>query len=259
LAAVSRFRERHGRQATVECVDARLPASLSGSEDGGLVANVLASAAGCFETAGLAKLPCFYELPSASDYRQATGVVAGVLAALDRGLTAGALRDVGLSSLSLEEPVLDRSDQGDRLAVHGTAGIKLRCGGLQPSAVPTADQVASVIEESVRGRRPLKFTAGLHSPIRRVDPALGIHVHGFLNVFAAAMLTAAMGLEHPDVVAIVEEEDFREFRFSEDFFAWNEAEVTIGEIEYARRHQAISFGSCSFEEPRDELRSLGLI
>ena len=42
-------------------------------------------------------------------------------------------------------------------------------------------------------------------------------------------------------------------------FGWDDAEATVSEIEYARRHCVISFGSCSFDEPLGELRELGLI
>src|SRR5262249_33100125 len=70
-------------------------------------------------------------------------------------------------------------------------GFKLRCGGLEASAFPSAEQVAFTVfqcRNAFSTSVPLKFTAGLHHPIRHFDAQLNTPVHGFLNVFVAGAL-----------------------------------------------------------------------
>jgi hypothetical protein len=138
-------------------------------------------------------------------------------------------------------------------------GFKLRCGGADASAVPSAEQVAFVISKCRDAGVPLKLTAGLHHPFRHVDPGLQCHVHGFVNLFVAGVLTWSLQLDPPDIQAIVEEEDPRQFRFEDDLLVWNEAQALLDEIEDARRDRVISFGSCSFDEPREDLRRFDLL
>jgi hypothetical protein len=106
---------------------------------------------------------------------------------------------------------------------------------------------------------PLKFTAGLHHPIRHHDASLGAMMHGFLNVFVAGVLATARGLDAADVRDIIEEEDAGSFVFTDDGLRWRNHRASVEEIEFARRSAVMSFGSCSFDEPRDDLRALGLL
>jgi hypothetical protein len=214
LEAVNRFRERNREGVVLECIESRLPSDLSRQT---APDRLLAGAAALFKAANLGALTHYYEIPMEKDCRSTVNAIACALAATNMG----------------------EGRPSDR----GVAGIKLRCGGTEPAAVPSTEQVATVIEESVRARVPLKFTAGLHHPIRQLESALGVYVHGFLNVFAAGILAAALDLDHDDLLAVVEEEDIRQFCFSDDFFSWGDAEATRGEIEYARQHCVISFGS----------------
>ena len=86
--------------------------------------------------------------------------------------------------------------------------------------------------------------------IRREPNAPLGTMHGFLNVFLAAAL-----LEHAD--AILQEEDPRAFAFDDDGASWRGHRVSTEEIIAMRRDFATSFGSCSFEEPIDDLKELG--
>jgi hypothetical protein len=242
LEAVARFRERHQDGAVVECFETRLPPGLTGEDCRRASRNLLVRAADLFAASRLASLSCFYEIPLPKDCRQTANAVAYALAALNR--RASRTSPPGETAKTLD---------------HGMAGIKLRCGGLGPAAIPSTAQVATVIQESVHAGVPLKFTAGLHQPVRRVDPCLGVYVHGFLNLFAAGVLADALDLDFRDIAAIIEEEDFRAFRFSEDCFTWDEAGATLSEVQYARRHRVVSFGSCSFDEPLAGLRELEMI
>jgi len=78
-----------------------------------------------------------------------------------------------------------------------------------------------------------------------------------LNVFAAAAFAwAGMGGRVGDVMR---EEDAGAFAFDADGLRWRDAKLTTGQIAAAREEFAISFGSCSFEEPVEDLRKLGFL
>lgn len=160
------------------------------------------------------------------------------------------------------------SDVVDRISVLGAqiretpragVGFKLRCGGLQSEDFPSCEQVAFIIEACCEAQVPLKFTAGLHHPVRHYDPGVRAHMHGFLNVFIAGVLSHALGLDVNDIRGVLEEIDPRQFTLSDSSLGWSEAEAAIDEVELARRSRVISFGSCSFDEPREDLRRLGLM
>jgi len=147
-------------------------------------------------------------------------------------------------------------------AVHGCAavsraGLKLRCGGLEASAFPSVEQIAGVIAECALAKVPLKFTAGLHHPFRRHDPAIKTHMHGFLNVFVAGVLAAEHQLPETTLRELLQEEAPKAFRFDEAGIEWRQWHASTAEVELARQYTVTSFGSCSFEEPRDDLRALG--
>jgi hypothetical protein len=135
-------------------------------------------------------------------------------------------------------------------------GFKLRCGGLHASSVPSSEDVAFVIIACRVCRVPLKFTAGLHHPMRHFDAGLKTHMHGFINVFGAGVLAHARHLNEDQVRAIIEDEDPQDFIFEDDGFRWKDWRATTEEIVAARR-EVVSFGSCNFDEPREDLRKLG--
>jgi hypothetical protein len=141
---------------------------------------------------------------------------------------------------------------------------KIRTGGLSPEKVPSTERVAEFLVEATGRGLPFKATAGLHHPVRSVQPLTyeldgpRAEVHGFLNVFAAAAF-AWKGLERPALVEILEETDPEAFVFGEDDLRWRGRILPAGDIRTARREFAHSFGSCSFEEPVSDLRELGLL
>jgi hypothetical protein len=138
------------------------------------------------------------------------------------------------------------------------AGVKLRCGGLEPAAFPAPAEVAHVIAACRENGLPLKFTAGLHHPLRHLDRGLQTKMHGFLNVFGAAILAHARPLTEEQVRVIIEDEDASHFQFDQEGFRWQEHFARTEEVTTARREFVTAFGSCSFDEPRDDLRALGL-
>lgn len=137
-------------------------------------------------------------------------------------------------------------------------GFKLRTGGVTPEVFPTIEQVAWAIIEARDSGIPLKCTAGLHHPVRHFNESVQTKMHGFLNVFGAGVLAAANGISQDLLQFILEDENPESFQFSEDDFAWKGLRVATSEIEKIR-HQVTSFGSCSFDEPREDLRKLNLL
>jgi hypothetical protein len=137
-------------------------------------------------------------------------------------------------------------------------GFKLRTGGVSADAFPTLWQVAWAIASVRDAGVPIKATAGLHHPIRHYDESVQTKMHGFLNVFGAGILTVTNNLPIEQIKAILEDEEPSSFSFDEIGFAWKELRVATSEIKRARHH-IVSFGSCSFDEPREDLRSLGFL
>jgi hypothetical protein len=141
---------------------------------------------------------------------------------------------------------------------------KIRTGGLTPDAIPSPAQVALFLEASARAGVPFKATAGLHHPLRAEraltyapDSPRGV-MHGFLNVFVAAAF-ARRGAGAARLEAVLREEKAAAFVFDEAGLAWRGERVSTGELAETRRAFACAFGSCSFTEPVEDLRELGLI
>jgi hypothetical protein len=138
-------------------------------------------------------------------------------------------------------------------------GLKVRCGGATATAVPSTSLVAHALAACRTAGVPLKFTAGLHHPLRHYDSSLATMTHGFLNVFVAGALCHARGLDAAAIQPILEDEDPKSFRFEDDRLQWKEFQATTDEVVAARKDFVISFGSCSFDEPPEDLRALGLM
>ena len=137
-------------------------------------------------------------------------------------------------------------------------GLKLRTGGVMADAFPSTEQVAWAIASARDAGVPMKCTAGLHHPVRHFNEGVLVKMHGFLNVFGAGVLAATKHLSVEQIQMILEDEDPASFVFDETGFAWKDLRVVTSEILHARQ-QVVSFGSCSFDEPREYLRALGFL
>lgn len=136
------------------------------------------------------------------------------------------------------------------------ARVKVRTGGTVASAFPSAAQLALVISECATHKLPLKATAGLHHPFRKTDSATGFRMHGFVN-FLVASVFAWVGTANLEKVSeILLDECSASFRFGEDCLEWRDLSASLAQIQEARRF-AVSFGSCSVDEPLDDLAMLG--
>lgn len=140
---------------------------------------------------------------------------------------------------------------------HAGLAAKLRCGGTTAADFPTVDEVAEFIAHARKNAVPFKATAGLHHPVRHLDAATGAMMHGFLNVLAAAAL--ARRIERDALVFVLAEEDAQAFRFDERALYWRDERIDIAELEQTRRMAFLSYGSCSFAEPIDDLTALGIL
>ena len=84
-------------------------------------------------------------------------------------------------------------------------------------------------------------------------------MHGFLNVFIASAMVNAFRIGAEDAAKILEEKNPGAFVFSSDSISWGPGRLSVEQVDKAREMFALSYGSCSFDEPVAELRSLGLI
>ena len=139
-----------------------------------------------------------------------------------------------------------------------TFGYKLRTGGVTADAFPTAMQIAKALVTPATHQLPIKFTAGLHHPLRQYRDEVQTKMHGFLNVLGAAVLAAEHRWDAHQTSIMLEDENVDSFSFTDDFFAWREWRIDTKRLQY-RREFVVSFGSCSFDEPRDDLRALKLL
>ena len=153
------------------------------------------------------------------------------------------------------------------------AGIKLRCGGIVKEAFPSVEQVAAMIQTCVIIGVPMKFTAGLHHPIRHFADEYDEYMHGFINTFGAGVFATTFPkpknsqekyrmfilLSH-----MIDDQNAENFSFTNDSMTWKvgddrdtKFEIDAETIENARKNGMISYGSCSFQEPIDDLTQLG--
>ncbi len=192
--------------------------------------------------------------------------VAEVRASSAAAIAAASNAVDGALTLYIEIPVGD--DPMPLITAVRLAGAraKIRTGGIEASAFPSAFEIARFILQCIATGVPFKATAGLHHPLRAehrlsyADDAPSGTMFGFLNVFLAAALaragkvTSASELSH-----VLEERDPRAFVFSDDAVCWRAHRLSAHALSDIRATFASAFGSCSFREPIEDLRHLGLL
>ena len=135
--------------------------------------------------------------------------------------------------------------------------LKLRCGGVVPKAFPSSKTIASALSFCKNNNVKLKFTAGLHHPIRHFNEQIGTKMHGFVNVFGAALLFYTNKINKNTLIEALEDENPNNFNFKNSSFSWKNNSLPVKEIVVLRDEALLSYGSCSFDEPRDDLKDLG--
>jgi hypothetical protein len=174
---------------------------------------------------------------------------------------------------------------------------KIRTGGVTPGAFPSSESIARFLLECANQDVAFKATAGLHHPIRCVKAlTYDAHapkgmMHGFLNLFMAAIAAKRElpRLSDPEGSRMLQLQMLLDCKKPKLEFTDDIASITaegepvqippgagfVGDLEYpggmskngaavptiqsVRRNFAISFGSCSFEEPLADMRELKLL
>lgn len=142
---------------------------------------------------------------------------------------------------------------------------KIRTGGTTREDFPPSREIVRFVRTCMAANVPFKATAGLHHPIRCYRPltyaadAPKGTMHGFLNV----LLMTAFARDSYRVALLEElmEEEFDEvFTFRDDGVGWRgEYFLSAEQLRFLRQKGMISFGSCSFTEPVEDLQGLGLL
>jgi hypothetical protein len=176
----------------------------------------------------------------------------------------------GLAVFCEVQASLDASWEGSiahataALAAHNATGehqlgYKLRTGGVTTEAFPSPAQLARAIVAARDSGLATKFTAGLHHPFRQYRDEVATQMHGFVNVFVAGLLAHAHGLDAVAIARILDDEDPTAFVFDDEGLGWRDLRVPTERVVELRRRALISYGSCSFDEPRDDLRAVGML
>lgn len=228
-----KFHQRHGDRVTTDILELKLPKEAALSEDKNLIRQVLGNAAEAAGSSSDTPRYIFYEGYFAESWKNDIPAILEAISAHNN----------------------ETVSNGN----YAYAGFKLRCGGVEAHMVPEVEKVAHSINAARNQNVPIKCTAGLHHPVRHYDDSVQARMHGFFNVFGGAMLAYAHDLNNEELGEILKEEDPENFSFTDHEFRWKELAVTKEEIEELREVAVISFGSCSFEEPVEDLQKLQLL
>ena len=151
-----------------------------------------------------------------------------------------------------------------KLATHKHRA-KLRTGGTEPYAFPSTQKITRFMRICLAANVPFKCTAGLHHPLRSLRPltyeadAPTAKMNGFLNVFVAAAFLQ-QGYEPKLIDELLKDERADNFQFRDDGVLWRQEYFAhTAQLRSLRERSVISFGSCSFAEPIEDLQELGLL
>ncbi len=141
---------------------------------------------------------------------------------------------------------------------------KLRTGGVVEEAFPAVEQIAGFIARCAELGVPFKATAGLHHPLRCIRPLTyepnspEATMHGFLNLFTAAAIAwsavrSGGAVSREALATCLADAERANWHFGEDALTWSGGEepmrIELEALRSMRSEFALSFGSCSFEEP----------
>jgi hypothetical protein len=149
--------------------------------------------------------------------------------------------EAGLDGLSgeayVELPLGDELEAYVATLAERGLRAKVRCGGVE---VPSAEALGRFLASCREAGVPFKATAGLHHPLAAEG------AHGFLNVLAACVFEDAAALTG-------------EVELDEEALRWQRHEAGPEELARTRLEQLVAVGSCSFFEPVEDLKALGIL
>lgn len=161
--------------------------------------------------------------------------------------------DIALSCLHddiypfIELPI-DKDPRGLITSLAGSiAGAKVRTGGISPDLYPSVENLARFIHACAISKLQFKATAGMHHPCRTFNDSVGVHEFGFLAVMYATAAARFRDATIEGIACILKSEIM-------DFDACTEKM-----LENVRAELFCSFGSCSFDDPISDLRSMELL
>jgi hypothetical protein len=163
-----------------------------------------------------------------------------------------------------EIPISDDPTELIKSVAETEARAKVRTGGVTADAFPSSFDLARFIKICAEEDVPFKATAGLHHPLRSVNrltyapDSASAMMHGFLNVFLAAAF-AQSGMDVDRLVELLEEKSPEAFQFDSGGVTWRDEMIVRGQLRNSRNLLAIAFGSCSFEEPIEDLKKIVLL
>jgi hypothetical protein len=223
VAAIKEFASKYSGSVSIDAFEVRLPSEIFRNEDNSGLQDIVSGISTTLENTLGKNIPVFYEVSLTIDYEAEIIRTVESIGSINRG-----------------------------------CGYKLRTGGIEPNAFPEPEVIAFAIMTCCEFDVPMKCTAGLHHPIRHYNDEVKANMHGFMNVFAAGILAYTSNLDESEIVEVLTDEDPYEFMFTENGLTWNENEITNSEIKTAREKFMLSYGSCSFNEPIDDLKAMEL-
>ena len=134
--------------------------------------------------------------------------------------------------------------------------LKFRTGGVTKDLFPTSKELANALMSGAKQQLPIKFTAGLHHPIRMYRREVEDRMFGFVNVIFATLVAYCQKANLHTVSAILSEEDATAFAITPEKIEWQF--ITVDELEVIKLREQFDmcFGSCSFDEPTTEFKQL---
>jgi hypothetical protein len=127
------------------------------------------------------------------------------------------------------------------------AGAKVRTGGVTPELYPSSSALALFIHSCAVAGQTFKATAGMHHPCQNKNEKVGVQEYGFLSVLEGAAAASMRDASIEEVEKILLSD-------TPDLSMYNETE-----LEQVRAELFNSLGSCSFDDPRVDLRNMGLL
>ena len=240
IADITKFREKHGEKIEIDIIECKMPSNSPSRKTMVEVTTLL-------NENGLTHYHEFLKLP-----------------------------EINMNySTDVDESIWDDEivPTVELLSKMKNTGIKLRCGGVVKEAFPTVEQIAAMIQTCVIAEVPMKFTAGLHHPIRHFAEEYDEYMHGFINTFGAGIFATTFpkpnNLQEKYRMFIllshmIDDQNAENFSFTNNSLIWKvgddrdtEFEIDDEKIKSAREKNMISYGSCSFQEPIDDLSQLG--
>jgi len=125
-------------------------------------------------------------------------------------------------------------------------GAKVRTGGVTQELYPSPKNLARFIHSCAVAGQAFKATAGMHHPCRKKNESVDVMEYGFLSVLqATAASVREANLAEVEQILLSDTPDL--------------ATYSETELEQVRAELFNSVGSCSFDDPRTDLRNMGLL